>query len=467
MKKNNQSIDRKEFLKKAGNIGIAAASAALLFGCDPRKKKSSDRHNIGTDDISTGQMTYRINHTTGDNVSLLGYGFMRLPMQPGNDKKEEKIDQDAVNELVDYAIAHGVNYFDTSPRYVKGMSEHSMGIALSRHPRKKYFVATKMSTFIPDPVLRTREGSIAMYRNSMKELQVDYIDYYLLHGVGLGGLKDFDDRFIKNGVLDFLLKERDAGRIRNLGWSFHGDQAVFDHLLSMGIKWDFAQVQINYSDWHHASGWNINAEYLYEQLTKHKIQVVVMEPLLGGRLARLNYYATAMLKQLQPEASTASWAFRFAGSLPNVLTVLSGMTYKEHLEDNLRTYSPLHLLTDKEKAMFEELMQLVLKYPVVPCTECNYCMPCPYGLNIPGVFAHYNRCVNEGNVPVNTQDKSYRKARRAFLIGYDRRVPKLRQANHCIGCNQCVKACPQKINIPKEMDRIDIFVEKLKKGGGD
>ena len=161
----------------------------------------------------------------------------------------------------------------------------------------------------------------------------------------------------------------------------------------------------------------------------------------------------------------ASWAFRFAGSPDGVLTGLSGMTYMEHLQDNIRTYSPLIPVTDEEKDFLEETAQLMMKYPTIPCNDCKYCMPCPYALDIPGILLHYNKCVNEGNVPKSAQDENYAKARRAFLVGYDRSVPKLRQANHCTGCEQCNPHCPQGIDIPKEMQRIDKFVEELKVNG--
>ena len=187
-----------------------------------------------------------------------------------------------------------------------------------------------------------------------------------------------------------------------------------------------------------------------------------MEPLLGGRLASMNNYLMGRLKQQRPDESIASWAFRFAGSFPNVLTVLSGMTYMEHLQDNIRTYAPLDPCTKEEFELLEDTAQIILKYPSVPCTACQYCMPCPYGIDIPGVFAHYNKCINEGNVPASSQDKNYRKARQAFLVGYDRNVPRLRQASHCIDCNQCVQHCPQSIEIPQQMQRIDQFVEQLK-----
>ena len=147
---------------------------------------------------------------------------------------------------------------------------------------------------------------------------------------------------------------------------------------------------------------------------------------------------------------------------PNVLCVLSGMTYMEHLQDNLRTYSPLEPLNEEEKEFLEETAQLMLKFPTIPCNDCKYCMPCPYGLDIPAILVHYNKCVNEGNVPKSSQDENYRRARRAFLIGYDRSVPKLRQASHCTGCNQCNPHCPQSIDIPQELHRIDAYVEQLK-----
>lgn len=456
MKNEHNKIDRRNFLKILG--GTALASATVLPGC----KNKQEEAYTATTDVPTSQMTYRTHHANHDQVSLLGYGMMRLPLIPSPDGTHDSIDQEAVNELVDYAIAHGVNYFDTSPVYVQGGSEKSTGIALKRYPRDKYFIATKLSNFSN----YTRENSIAMYRKSFDDLQVDYIDYYLLHSIGNGGIETFRARYIDNGMIDFLLEERKAGRIRNLGFSFHGTQEVFDEVLAMheSVHWDFVQIQLNYVDWLHASGRNVNADYLYAELTKRNIPAIIMEPLLGGRLSNVHDHIAAKLKQRTPEASVASWAFRFAGSLPNVLTVLSGMTYMEHLQDNLRTYSPLQPLTNDEKDFLEETAQLMLRYPTIPCNDCKYCMPCPYGLDIPGILLHYNKCINEGNVPASSQDENYRKARRAFLIGYDRSVPKLRQANHCIGCHQCVPHCPQSIDIPKELQRIDRFVEELKQG---
>ena len=351
-----------------------------------------------------------------------------------------------------------MNFFDTSPVYVQGLSEKATGIALKRHPRNKYFISTKLSNFQN----YSRENSIAMYQQSFKDLQTDYIDYYLLHAVGGGGISALKERYFDNGLLDFLLNERKAGRIRNLGFSFHGEVEVYDYLLASDIKWDFVLIQLNYVDWKHASGFNVNADYLYGELVKKGIRALVMEPLLGGRLTKLSDSLVARLKERRPEASVASWAFRFSGSPENVLSVLSGMTYMEHLQDNIRTYSPLEPLTDEEKDFLEETAQILLKYPTIPCTDCKYCMPCPYGIDIPTIFMHYNKCVNEGNVPKSQQDPIYREARTAFLVGYDRTVPRLRQASHCIGCEICKPHCPQSIEIPEELHRIDAFVEQLK-----
>ncbi|MDR2084492.1 MAG: aldo/keto reductase [Bacteroidales bacterium] len=460
MKSDKKGINRREFLKVFGG-GIATTAA--LTACNFKDKKSQNKIYDKTE-VPKGQMTYRTNHNSGDRVSLLGYGCMRWPLIT-NETGESVIDQEAVNQLVDYAIEHGVNYFDTAPRYVRGMSEKVTGIALSRHPRDQYFLATKMSNQSNDAYTRSREGSIAIYRKSMEDLRTDYFDYYLLHSVGGGGIENLKSRFYDNGVLDFLLEEREKGKIRNLGWSFHGDIEVFDHMLTCGVKWDFAMIQLNYYDWGNPAGQNFNAEHLYSELTKHNIPVIVMEPLLGGRLARLGYHQLETFKQIRPDDSPATWAFRFAGSPENILTVLSGMAYMEHLQENIRTYSPLEPLNPQEAQAVSHVTELMRNSDYIPCTECQYCMPCPYGIDIPATFTHYNKCLTEGKIPRNSEDENYRKARRAFLIGYDRSVPKLRQASHCIGCQKCLSDCPQRIKIHEEMFRIDQFVEKLKING--
>lgn len=452
----NKEYGRRDFLKHLGAAGVAM-SGIPLTGCSSGNRAEQERPEENTGSQAPDGMTYRTNPKTGDKVSLLGYGCMRWPMKKDENGKDI-VDQEKVNELVDYAIAHGINFFDTAPVYLQGQSEAATGIALKRHPRDKFFISTKMSNF----GVTDFEGCVKIYKDSFKNLQVDYLDYYLLHNLGTS-IESFNKRFIDNGLLDFLLKEREAGRIRNLGWSFHGEQEVFDHVLNCGVKWDFVLIQLNYVDWRHADkGRNVNAEYLYNELAKRNIPVNVMEPLLGGRLAKMSDHLVARLKQRRPDNSVASWAFRFSGHHPGVLCVLSGMTYKEHLVDNLKTYSPLEPLTEDDLAFLEDTAELYKNYPTIPCNDCKYCMPCPYGIDIPGILLHYNKCVNEGNVPKDKQDANYRKARRAYLVSYERTVEKLRRADHCIGCGECVGHCPQRINIPNEIHRIDAFIEQLK-----
>ena len=453
MKTMKKNIDRREFLKTAGYAALSAGSLGVMASCG-----NNNDNTVKTSTVEgNGEMTYRNNPGNGDKVSILGYGCMRWPMikdENGNDV----IDQETTNRLVDYAIEHGVNYFDTAPVYLQGQSEKATGIALKRHPRERYFIATKLSNFSN----YSRENSMEMYRKSFENLQTDYIDYYLLHS--LNGYDAFKARYVDNGMIDFLLEERKAGRIRNLGFSFHGVPEGWDSLMATHEQyhWDFVQIQLNYVDWKHAGGRNTNAEYLQQELDKRGIPSIIMEPLLGGRLAKVPENIADRLKERAPENSIASWAFRFAGTPAGVLCVLSGMTYMEHLQDNLKTYSPLVPLSESDLAYLEETVVLMQNYPTIPCNDCKYCMPCPYGIDIPAILLHYNKCVNEGNLATSRNDANYSKARRAYLISYDRAVPKLRQAARCIGCGECMTHCPQSIDIPKELHKIDRYIEKLK-----
>ena len=463
----DKEINRRAFLKVLGGNTVAASAALTACG-----GKDNSRRVETTQEPQKGKMTYRTNPKTGDKVSLLGYGMMRLPVEGGGSGRENPnagIDQEMVNRQIDYALEHGLNYIDTSPAYCQGRSEHATGIALSRHKRSEYFIATKLSNFAPQTW--SREASIEMFENSLRELQVDYLDYLLLHGIGMGGdgMADFYHRYMDNGILDWLVEQREKGRIRNLGFSYHGDIKVFDLALRWHDEgryhWDFAQIELNYLDWNYAdeiNDRNTDAVYLYGELHKRGIPAVIMEPLLGGRLANVPDRIVAKMKQRESESSVASWAFRFAGTPEGVLTVLSGMTYMENLRENLCTYSPLRPINEEENAFLMEIADDIYNLKTIPCNECNYCLPCPYGINIPAVFSHYNKCIKEGNLPKGGGDPDYRRARHAFLVGYDRSVPRLRQANHCIGCAQCVPHCPQRIRIPQEMQRIDQFVEQLK-----
>lgn len=470
-------ISRRNFLSLFGAAAATATGTSLLSACQKKETDNAPEEEYKNQvEPPTDRMTYRENTKTGDKVSILGFGMMRLPTTQNESARtqenvnEDPIDQEMVNRQVKYALDHGVNYFDTSPAYCRGKSEEATGTALkaSGYDRKSYYIATKLSNF--DEATWTHEAGVEMFQNSLKYLQTDYIDYLLLHSVGGGDdcMATLNARYIDNGVLDYLAEQREKGTIRNLGFSFHGDIKVFDYLLSLNDKyhWDFVQIQLNYVDWRgdkDESVRGIDATYLQNQLDKLGIQSVIMEPLLGGRLANLPRFLVKELKARRPDKSIASWAFRFAGTPKGVLTVLSGMTYMEHVKDNILTYSPLEPITAEENEfLLGHVAKELNNLASIPCTHCNYCMPCPYGIDIPEIFAHYNKCKNEGTLPNNKENEEYRRLRRNYLIGVDRSVPKLRQAAHCIGCHQCESHCPQKIKIADELHNIDKFIDELK-----
>ena len=441
-------MNRRAFLKR---LGWGAGSAMALMAMEPLNVLAKDK----SEKVTENRMTYRVQHGSGEQISLLGFGMMRLPNN-----------QDEVNQLVDYAIEHGVNYYDTAPMYMGGQSEVLMGNALSRHPRDKYFVATKMSN--QNRRSWSFDDSKAMYERSMEKLKVDYIDYYLLHGIG-GGMDTLKGRFLDNGILDFLLKEREAGRIKHLGFSYHGDVRDFDWLLDRQEEyhWDFVQIQMNFLDWRHASmrggrRSDADAEYLYDKCKKTGVQCVIMEPLRGGAFGRMAQELTDQLKAVHPDDSTARWAFRWVGSYPNVLTILSGMNRMDHLEENIKTFSPIDPCTETENQLLAKIADQMSGIPIIPCTTCEYCMPCPFGVNIPGNFAAYNESVNNHLLPLPDKTAAdFDTRQQAFIDSYKKALPDEKTwASKCQDCEVCLSKCPQQIRIPNQLSRI---VETLRK----
>ena len=439
-------MDRRDFIR----ISAAGAATAGLASCAPKTKNAAAAESLDTS--ISGEMLQNY-----PGIGVLGYGCMRWPMTRDAEGKEV-IDQEKVNAMVDNALEHGVNYFDTSPVYLRGESERASAIALNRHPRDKWLLATKLSNFADG----SYDNSILMYRRSLETFQTDYIDYYLLHAIHSS--QDFKDRFEGTGILPFLLKEREAGRIRKLGFSIHSQQEGFETMMAAHEKyhWDFVQIQMNYLDWTHAGGRNINAKYLYEELAARDIPVVIMEPLRGGSLGSLPKRLSEQLKAIEPDRSIASWAFRFCGSFPKVLTALSGMTYMEHLNDNLHTFCNFKPLSESEFELLEKIADEHTRFPLVGCTGCQYCMPCPYGIDIPGVFRFYDDSITEGTYVSGPEQEKYARARRLYLASYSETVESVRQADHCISCGQCAPHCPQHIRIPRELRRIDAYIESLK-----
>ena len=449
MKKEQKEMNRRQFLQR---LGLGAGSTLAMMAMEPLNVLAGNKK---PDDVLGGddpvKMTYRVQHGSGEKISLLGFGMMRLP-----DSQED------VNRLVDYAIAHGVNYFDTAPMYKGGRNEDQTGQALSRYPRDKYYIATKMSN--QNQRLWDFDAAQKMYYQSFERLRVDYIDYYLLHSIGGGGVDGLKGRFLDNGLLDFLLKEREAGRIKHLGFSYHGDVSAFDWLLDRQEEyhWDFAQIQMNYLDWRHASlnknGWrrDADAEYLYDKLEKTGVQAVIMEPLRGGALGKMNDDLAARLKAMRPDDSPASWAFRWVASHPNILTTLSGINQIEHMEENIRTFSPLEPCTEAENVLLAEIADIMAGFPTIPCTTCSYCMPCPFGVDIPGNFAYYNDAVDQKILPLPDKTAAdYMTRKQQFADGLLKALPEKSQwANQCTDCEACLPKCPQQIRIPNQMARI-------------
>lgn len=456
-------ISRRRLLKGAACCIGAGAAAYGLHKLNLFSGESKDNAPAPTEPV-----TMHKHPRTGIAVSAFGYGCMRLPMLPNaTSPRGTEVDEKKAFELIDYALACGVNYFDSAHFYHKGVSESVMGAALSRHPRESYLIATKMPGRIIESLAQAKE----IFEGQLKKCRTDYFDFYQLHAIM--GVPSYRHVYEELGVLDYLLEKREKGIIRHLGWSFHGDSEALEYLLAQPVDWDYAMLQLNYHDLMHElvmpekrmqiiglTRQPAPAMWMYEKVRDAGIPIVVMEPLLGGRLARLSRKARAPLEAIRPDLSPAAWAFRYAATLPGVLTVLSGVTQMNYLQENMRTFAPLEPLTPDERQALEQALKLFLTQESLACTTCGYCMPCPYGIDIPAIFSHYNRSLDLELYPRNPESADYPLLRRAWLADHDRHVPELRQAARCTGCGKCVEACPAMIDIPAEMARLGKMTEK-------
>ena len=409
-------MDRREFLKGALTAAALAPVAELAAKAGADGNKSSD--------LAKGkQVTRRRYKNTGLTVPLLGFGMMRLPRL---DPEKPDIDYATAEKQIRRALEAGVNYFDTAYFYHAGLSEKCAGDLLTKFPRDSYYLTSKM----PVRALKKQSDVERIWNEQLKKCKTEYFDFYLVHNLN----KDRWNTTIRFKVYEFLLQKKKEGKIRKLGFSFHDEPEVLE-TIAKAHPWDFAQIQLNYLDWT-----IYRSKEQYEILTKYGIPVVIMEPLRGGALARLNAEATGILKKADPKASAASWAFRYAASLPNVMCVLSGMTLMEHLEDNIKTFTDFKPLTDEERKVIDRALAAYRKSGAIPCTECRYCMPCPVGVQIPRIFGLYNQYKITGNYG-------------HFRMVYDK-MPEDEQASACVSCGACLKKCPQKINIPEQMKKI-------------
>jgi len=441
----------------AGGAGIVVGTS-LVDSCNSSNKAPKTTYSPAPKTSDT--IITRTWENTGDTLGVLGLGCMRLPRM--TDERNSPIDQDQTNAMVDYALAHGINYFDTAPAY--GPSEEAMGIALSRHDRSSFKLATKLSNFERGGVTADVTSCKAMFERSLNLLKTDYVDYYLLHSVG--SENDYLHRFVDNGVLDYLKTLKESGKIRFIGFSFHGSNEELVKVLDHGeYKWDFVQIQLNYLDWKDMPNGNgkADSQSQYEAIVERNIPVVVMEPVRGGALATVNSGVEKIFAAERPDLSPAGMALSFVATMPGVMVVLSGMSNMDQLTENVNTFTDFVPLTDSQNEMLEKCAELIKSNPLIGCTACAYCMDCPSGVNIPGVFAVYDKTSGELNLPDpdGVIDDEYRRKRKIFLNRYKKTLKKTENASACTQCETCLPKCPQRIRITSRMKQIDEFVKKL------
>ena len=358
-------------------------------------------------------------------LSGLGMGAMRLPVIDGD---ESRIDETKTQAMVDYAMEQGVNYYDTAWGYHDGHSETVMGKALSRYPRESYYLATKF----PGYDLSNMDKVEEIFEKQLEKCGVEYFDFYLFHNVCEMNIDAYLDE--KYGIYEYLMKQKAAGRIRHLGFSAHGNLDVMKRFLdAYGKDMEFCQIQLNFLDWTFQG-----AKEKVELLKEWNIPVWVMEPLRGGKLAKLAAEDEKALKALRLEENIPAWAFRFLQSVPGVTMVLSGMSNLQQMQDNIHTFAEDKPLTEKEMDTLLQIADGMVKKIVLPCTACHYCTShCPQGLPIPELLALYNEhCFTEGGFIAPMALSAY---------------PQEKLPSACIGCRSCEAVCPQQIKISEAM----------------
>ena len=374
-------------------------------------------------------MEYRTLDKLGVSISLLGFGCMRLPMTT-----DGKIDREEATRLIDLAYRSGVNYYDTAYTYHASESEPFIGRALTAYDRKSFYIATKLPVW----EVNSLEDAERIFANQLERLQMEYIDFYMLHAMS----KKRWDKMLELGVVDFVEKLRKDGKIKYLGFSFHDDYPVFEEILN-SRDWDFCQIQLNYMDVNEQAG--IKG---YELATEKGVPVIVMEPIKGGLLAQLPDEITADFRRIAPERSMASWAFRWVASLPNVKLILSGMSNMQQVEDNLATFEKHNEFTAEEAKAISDTAEALRKRVFNGCTGCSYCMPCPHGVDIPTNFSIWN---NYG---------IYRNAGTTkWEIGSS--LAESERASNCTECGICEGSCPQKIAIRQDLKSVQKEFDSL------
>lgn len=369
-------------------------------------------------------------------ISAIGFGLMRLP------QKNDEPDVAETQKMVDYAMEHGVNYYDTAWFYHSGKSELTAGKVLKKYPRNSFYLADKL----PLRLLDGKDSVLKFFNEQLKKCQVDYFDFYLAHNIN----KKEWETLKECNVYEQLSQKKKEGKIKFLGCSVHDTPELLEEIITT-YKWDFIQLPINLIDWEKtdSSGWyGANAKKQYEMVTKANIPVVVMNPLKGGQLSTLSPKAVELLKKENPDASPSSWSLRYVASLENVFCVLSGMTEMEHMVDNVNTFINFKPLTEKEQKILANAIAVYKSSGAITCTYCQYCTGCPIGIDIPKVFNIYNEYKAD-----NKKDD--------FIVSYES-IKEENRADKCINCGICKPKCPQKIDIPNLLKEVSELYKKLK-----
>ena len=364
----------------------------------------------------------------GIETSLLGFGCMRFPVTA-----EGKINEPEAERMLDKAIAAGVNYIDTAYPYHGGDSELFVGKALKKYDRNSFYLATKLPLWM----VNSLEDAKRLFQEQLDKLQTDYIDFYLLHALGRSR---FDD-MVKLGVVDWMAELKEQGKIRHMGFSFHDSYDAFEYIINYR-EWDFCQIQLNYMDAEEQAGLRG-----YKLAEAKGVPLVIMEPVKGGSLAAFAEDITGRFRSLDPEASVASYALRWVGSLPGVKVILSGMTTMEQVEDNLKTFENFKPLSEKESQEISDIVALIKGRVKNGCTGCRYCMPCPAGVDIPGNFRVWNTYHMYQNYNVVKRN-------------WEMDMGESKQAKCCVKCGKCEAACPQKLSIRADLEQVQADLDK-------
>ncbi len=407
-------MNRREFLKSALFTTIGAV---VLSAC----KKVATQTKKLADKVFTKK--YK-----DIDVSIIGFGMMRLPQKDGEPDIEK------TQKMVDYAIEHGINYFDTAWFYHSGKSELATGTVLSKHPRNSYYLADKM----PLRILKDKSEVIPIFEEQLKKCQTNYFDFYLTHNINKREWKVLKEC----NVYEQLLEKKKEGKIKYLGFSIHDTPELLEEVINT-YKWDFVQLPINPIDWT-----TVDAKRQYDIATKAGIPVVVMNPLKGGQLSTLTEKAVEILKAENPNDSPSSWSLRYSASLPNVFVVLSGMTEFEQVEDNVKTFTNFKPLSEKEQAVLSNAINVYNSSGAISCTYCQYCTGCPVEIDIPKNFLIYNQYKSN-----NRKDR--------FIIAYET-IKEENRADKCINCGVCKNKCPQKLDIPALLKEVADTYKSLK-----